>query len=200
MSDFSQYWFEGQAADKSYATYFKEAIWFSVTSGTGATTNNRILRLDLLNQTWLLYDIPSNGFYVKNNSLYFGGVSSGTVYKYGDVDNDNGSPINAYWESKDFFNASPFTEDDITDLSAFFKAVNNSTMTITYSVSGSSETSYFVPMQRNNAQFGTNNRNMPLGTVGNTFSIKFGNNEADQIFEVFAIQYGGKQKSWKPTR
>lgn len=200
LSDFTQYWFEGQALDKSYATYFKEAVWFSVAAGTGSTTNNRILRLDLLNKTWLIYDLPVNGFYIRNNALYFGSSNAGYVFKYGDVDNDNGSAINSYWKSKDFFQASPFTDDDMTDLSVFFKAVDNSTMTMTYAVVGSSESSYQVPMQRSNAAFGKNNRNLPLGTSGNTFNVKFGNNSADQFFEVFSIQYGYNPKSWKPER
>ena len=200
LYDLTQYWFEGQAVDKSYATYFKEAVWFSVAAGTGATTNNRILRLDLLNKTWLIYDLPVNGFYIRNNALYFGSSNAGYLFKYGDVDNDNGSAINAYWKSKDFFQASPFTDDDMTDLSVFFKAVDNSTMTMTYSVVGSSESSYQVPMQRSNAAFGKNNRNLPLGTSGNTFNVKFGNNAIDQFFEVFAIQYGYNPKSWKPEK
>lgn len=200
LSDFTQNWLEGQATDKSYATYFKDAIYFSVASGTGATTNNRLLKWDLLNQAWLIYDLPVNGFYVKNNELYFGSSGSGNVFKYGDVDNDNGSPINAYWKSKDFFNGSPFTDDDLTDLSIFFKAVNNSTMTVTYTLVGGTSASYNVPMQRTTAQFGNYNKNLPLGTVGNTFNVKFGNNSADQNFEVFSIQYGWQPKSWKPSQ
>ena len=32
-------------------------------------TNNKDLVCDMLNQTWLLYDIPSNGFYTKANKI-----------------------------------------------------------------------------------------------------------------------------------
>lgn len=196
--DFTIRWLEGSATDKAYATYFKDALWFSVTAGDGGTTNNTILRYDLINNAWLKYDLPANGFYVRNNSLYFGGSTVGKVFKFGDVDNDNGSAINAYWKSKDFFNTSPFTDDDITDVSVFFSAVNASTISVTYTLVGGSSTTYTIPTTRSNAAFGIFNRNMPLGTVGNTMSIQFGNNSADQPFEVFAAQYGLKPKPWRP--
>lgn len=204
LQEFTQSWFEGSAADKAYATYFKDAVWWAVTSGTGATTNNYILRYDLTNSeipsknVWTLYDIGSNGFYTRNNSLYFGSSSTGNIFKFGDSENDNGSAINAFWKSKDFFNSSPFVVEDMTDLSLFFSAVANSSMTITYAVNGSSSTSYTVPTGRSSSSFGINNRNLPLGTSGNTFSVKFGNNAANQPFEVFAVQYGNVPKPWKP--
>jgi hypothetical protein len=197
LNDFTQNWFEGSASDKAYATYFKDAIWWSIVSGTGATTNNTILRFDLPNTAWLKYDIPINGFYIRQNRLYFGSASGGNVFKFGDVDSDNGAAINAYWKSKDFFMTSPFTDDDVTTLSTFFQSVNNSSMTVTYTVDGSSSTSYTVPLYRP-VSFGRNNRNLQLGTVGNTFNVKFGNNAADQPFEVFAIGYTINPKSWKP--
>lgn len=199
LYDFTLNWFEGTANDKAYATYYKDSVWWEVTAGT-SPSNNRVLKLDLLNQAWLIYDIQANGFYLRNNDLYFGSSAGGYLYKFGDSTSDNGSAINAYWKSKDFFNGSPFTDDDITDLSIFFSAVANSSMTVTYTLVGSSSTSFVVPTQRTNASFGNNNRNLPLGTVGNTFNIKFGNNAADQPFEVFAVQYGWQPKSWKPQK
>lgn len=198
LFDFTQNWFEGAASDKSYATYFDDSIWWSIASGAGATSNNTILKFDLTNTAWLKYDIPINGFYTRQNRLYFGSASTGNVFKYGDSDSDNGTAIESYWKSKDFFMSSPFTDDDVTNLSFFFKAVDNSSMTVTYAVNGSSETSYTVPLARTTASYGRNNRNLPLGTVGNTFNVKFGNDASDQPFEVFAIQYGVTPKSWKP--
>lgn len=199
FNDFTQNWFEGSAADKSYCAYFKDAVWFSVTSGTGATVNNAILRYDLLNQTWLIYDLPVNGFYTRGVDLYFGSSTSGNVFKFGNSTDDNGSAINAYWKSKDFFMESPFTDSDITTLSVFFKAVNSSSMTVTYNVNGSSSsTAYTVPLQRNGPVFGRCNRNLPQGTSGNTFNIQFGNNAVAQPFEVLAISFGATEKGWSP--
>lgn len=200
LDDFTFNWFEGAAADKSYATFFKDDIWWSVVSGTsGVTTNNTILRLDLLNNAWLVYDIASNGFYIRNSALYFGHSTSGNVFRFGDANSDNGSAINSYWKSKDYF-FDPFTDDDFTDLSVFFKTVDNSTMSVTYAVAGGTFTTYSVPLQRTNASFGNYNRNLPQGSGGGTFNIKFGNSAADQPWEFFAGQLRRNDKTWQPSK
>lgn len=198
LSDYTINWFEGNASDKSYATAFKDDIWWSVTSGTsGVTTNNTILKYDLLNNAWLKYDIASNGFYIRNNSLYFGHSTSGNVFKFGDTNSDYGSSINSYWKSKDFF-GDPFTTDDITDASFFFKAVNNSSMTATFTVGGSSSTTKTIPCQRSGVSFGNYNLALPQGTSGNTFNIQVGNDAAEQPWEVFAEEFRFNVKPWKP--
>jgi hypothetical protein len=199
LSDFTQKWFEGSASDKAYATYFKDAIWWAVASGAGATTNNKILRYDLLNQGWLLYDIPMDGMYVKNQSLYFGSATSGTIYKFGDVNNDAGAAINAYWKSKDFFVDSPFTDKELGYISTVAGTQTASTMTITYTLSGNTSTSYSFPLNKSNSSFAVSNKMIPTGKSGRTVNIQFGNNAADQPFEVFGIQFGVRPKPWNAS-
>ena len=196
LESFTQNWFEGAASDKTYATYHDNANWFAVASGTGASANNKILRYDLLNQGWTIYDIPMAGMYVKNQSLYFGSVSSGKIFKFGDVDADNGSAIQAYWKSKDFFGSNPMLDKDYTTLSVFAGSVANSTMTVTYTVSGTSSTVITMPLYDPNKSFKRFNKNLPLRT-GNTINVQFGNNAIDQTFEVYGIQVGTVEKSWK---
>jgi hypothetical protein len=199
LNDFTQNWVEGSAVDKAYATYFDDKIWWEVTAGTGATTNNKTLIYDMLNQTWSLYDLAVNGFYVRQNRLYFGSSSGGYIYKFGDVDNDNGSAINAYWKSKDFYGGSPFGTQEIANISFSNKTVSNSSMTVTYTLNGSSSTSFTIPTSNSVNSFYGRNKNLPAGTVGSTYNIQFGNNAADQPFEVFSIQVGIRPKSWIPT-
>lgn len=196
LNSFTQNWFEGSATDKAYATYHRDAIWWAVASGTGATTNNRILRLDLLNPGWTLYDIPMAGMFVRNQALYFGSVSAGKIYKFGDTDNDDGVAINAYWKSKDYFADSPFMDKEITNISFIGATVANSSMTVTYALNGSSTTAFGVPLYSGSTNFVRSNKNLPAGRVGNTFNIKFGNNAADQPFEIFAVQFGYRTKPW----
>lgn len=198
LDDFTQNWFEGSASDKSYATYFDDAIWWSLASGAGASSNNTIIRHDMLNNGQTLYDIDANGFYVRNQRLYFGSATEGKTFKYGDADSDNGTAIEAYWKSKDFFQDSPFTEKDYTRLSIAAASVENSSVTVTYALNGSSETAYTVALQNNNADFMKKNVNLPLGKTGSTISVKFGNDAADQPFEVFGLQIGYTPKSWRP--
>lgn len=199
LYEFTQFWFEGGASDKSYATYFKDAIWWSVTSGQGETTNGRILYHDMQNNGMTLYDIPSNGFYVRNENLYFGSSEGGYIYKYGDSDSDNGSAINSYWKSKDYVLGSPFQDKEITNISLAVKAVNNSSMTVTYTINGSSQTSYVSPLSSSSGKlFIKNNKNLPFGKIGQTLNIQFGNNAADQFYEVYGLQAGYRVKPWKP--
>jgi hypothetical protein len=199
LSDFTQSWFEGLATDKSYATYFKDALWWSVVAGSGTSTNNRVLRYDFLNGDWYLYDLATNGLLVRNNSLYFGSAAGGYIYKFGDVDNDNGSAINAYWRSKDFFGDSPFVDKELVSMSVAGLSVAASSATVTYTLNGSSATSYTVNLYDANKTTVRVNKNLPLGKIGNTFRVEVGNNAADQPFEVYAIQYGLRQKTWIPT-
>lgn len=197
LYEFTQSWFEGGAVDKSYATYFKEAIWWSVTSGVGQTTNNKILYYDMINDGMTLYNLPSNGFYIRQESLYFGSSSGGYIYKFGDVNNDAGAAINAYWKSKDFVMGSPYQDKEAVNISMAAKTVANSSMTVTYTLDGSSSTAYAVSFNSSNG-FIKSNKNLPLGKIGQTFNIQFGNNVADQFFEVYALQAGYRLKSWKP--
>lgn len=196
LLDFTQNWVEGSATDKTYAIYHDSSLWWSITNGAGSTTNNRIAKYDLLNQGWLLYDIPTNGMYIRNQGLYFGSPTAGTIFKYGDATDDNGSAINSYWKSKDFFGSSPFLDKDYKRLSLTFLSVNNSTMSVTYTVNGSTATTYSVPLLRGSVSFGKSNRNLPLGTVGATFNLQFGNNAANQQWEVFGGQLDYISKSW----
>lgn len=197
LDSFIQNWFEGAATDKSYATYFKDAIWWSIASGAGATANNKILYYDMINDGMTLYDLPSNGFYVRNELLNFGSVSSGNIFRYGNIDNDNGAAINAYWKSKDFVMQAPFQDKEAATISFVAKAVSNSSMTVTYTLNGSTSTSYTVPFQSADT-FIKSNKNLPGGKTGQTLNIQFGNNAADQPFEIFGTQVGYRTKTWKP--
>lgn len=200
LNSISVNWNEGSATDKSYATYFNDQIWFSVAAGTGATTNNRILLYDMLNKAWLIYDIAANGFYVKQNSLYFGSATSGYIFKFGDSDNDNGSAINSYWKSKDFFGVDPFKSQELANISIVGKTVSNSTMTVTYTLEGSTSTSFSIPLYSQSTLFRRQNRNISSGTTANVFNVKIGNNSADQFWEVFAIQLGLRPKTWNVSQ
>ena len=80
-------------------------------------------------------------------------------------------------------------------MSVFAGSVSNSTMTVTYTVSGTSSTVITVPLYDSTKSFIRHNRNLPL-RVGNTINVKFGNNAADQPFEVYGIQIGTNEKPW----
>lgn len=211
VQDFTFNWFEGTAADKSYGTYFDFAIWWSISYSTATTTNNRIIRYDLINQTWTVYDIAANGFLIQNNQLYFGDPSSGKVYLYGSAENDNGAAINAYWQSKDFSNAginpivgynaldTPFTEKDYRTLSTFSALQSTGTINVTYTVDRKNSSSYaFSMLDPNGLKVIHQNYYLPQGTAGTTFNVKYGNNAVDQPFEIFGGEFTYVPRPWKP--
>lgn len=200
LADFTVNWFEGNAADKAYATYYNDGIWWAVPIGTSATTNNRVLIYDLLNQGWKLYDIASNGFYIRNTSLYFGSSSTGNIYKFGDVNNDNGSAINAYWKSKDFFGSSPFLDKEIGYISV--SGVNNSgtTLNVSYITNASTTTNtYSFSMSGSNGFF-KHNKNIIAGKIGSTYNIQFGNNASNQPFEIDSVGVGLRTRPWNASQ
>jgi hypothetical protein len=94
----------------------------------------------------------------------------------------------------------PFIDKELTSISILADDVANSSMTITYTVNQSSETSYTMPLYSADSSIKRNNRSLPIGTQGKIFNFKFGNNAADQPFEVFAIQYGIRPKPWRPEQ
>lgn len=198
FDDFTLNWFEGNASEKAYVEKFEDAIWWAVASGDGQTTNNRILRFDLINRLWTVYDIPANGMLIRNNNLYFVSASTGVVYKFGDVDSDAGSSINAYWKSKDLFGIDPFVAKDYRNISIVAGQVMNSSVTVTYTLDGSSESSYEVDLESSTKSFIRHGKNLPQGSSGDTLSVQVGNNDADEPFEIFAIRYGFKEKAWRP--
>lgn len=196
IDDFTFNWFEGTASDKMYGTYFNYAVWFSVSLGSTTSTNNRILRYDLINQGWTIYDITANGFLSYNNSLYIGDATVGRSYRFGTVSSDNNVAINSYWKSKDFFNISPFVDEDIRTMSWFCAKSSGTTLGVTYQVNQSTSTSYNINLYDAKSNIIRHNRNMVQGTLANTFNIKIGDNSTNPAWECFAGAYTYVPKSW----
>lgn len=198
LDDFVFNWYEGAAEDKPYASYHDNGIWWAIASGTGTTRNNKVLRYDLVNpNTWTIYDIVSNGFYLRNQSLYFADSNAGYIYRYGTAENDNGVAINSYWKSKDFFGDSPFTDKEFSMISIAADMVENSTLDVRYTIDGSTNSSYSLPLTATDSAFIKYNKNLPVGRTGSYFNLQFGNNASDQPWEVFGCQYGYRPKPMK---
>lgn len=200
VNDFTFNWFEGNAADKMYGTYYDYGLWFAVSLGTTTSNNNRVLRYDLLNSFWTVYDVASNGFLTYNNALYFGSTTAGKIYRFGgNVYSDDGSNINSYWKSKDFFAGSPFHDEDLRTLSWYVKESSN-TLNISYIVNGSSASTYNVNAYSATKSTIRANRNFPVGTLANTVNFQFGDNSALDLWEVFAGAYTYVIRPWNATQ
>ncbi len=95
------------------AITFNDTIYFSVTSGSGNTTNNKIFILDFKNDdlskvqkfSFAPWDgINAAQFTVYNNLLYYGSsTANGFVYLMNtSTSNDDGAAINSYYKTKEF--------------------------------------------------------------------------------------------------
>lgn len=200
LSDFQFNWFEGSAADRMYGTYFDNAIWFSVSLGTSSTTNNRILKYDLLNATWLLYDIKANGFLTYGNNLYFASPLDGNVFEYGQgVVSDSGTAINSYWKSKAFFGDSPFSDKDLRMASWYIAKSSGTTLTMTYTMDESTTVTKTINLYNSSKNLIQSNWNFPLGSIGTNFNVQFGDNSSNPRWEVFGGLITFVPKPWKIT-
>jgi hypothetical protein len=198
INSFTFNWFEGGATDKTYAIYFENANWWSVASGQGATTNNKILKFNLLNPGWYIYDIGMAGMHIRGPDLYFGSVSSGKVFQFGSATDDDGADIEAYWESKDFSGTSPFLDKNYTRISSVHPTANNTTLTLTYTLDGNTATSYSADLSSTTSSFIQKNVNLPQGKTGKSISLKFSDDSSDLPWEVFGAAIDYTPKPWVP--
>ncbi len=196
LDDFTFNWFEGNASDKMYATYFDYSIWFSVSLGSTTTTNNRILKYDLRNRFWTMYDIRANGFLTYNTNLYIGDATVGKTYKFGGVYSDNSSAISSYWKSKDFFGDTPFQDEDLRNMSWYCKESSGTALSVTYQVNESTETTYSINLYDSVSNVIRHNRNFPASALANVFNIKLGDNSTNTPWECYAGQVTYIRRPW----
>ena len=170
FSNFTFNWYEGNAADKAYIQYFNDHVWVSVSSGTSGV-NNQIQRWDLLNQTWLLDNIPSNGFVVDQGRLYIGSPSDGKVHLFGQgVYTDNAADIYSFWKSKDFVGSDPWVNNEYTASDFIFKQSSN-TVTATYMVDTSTPTTRDLNLYDPVRSMVRRSIQLPTGKMGTFYSL-----------------------------
>lgn len=198
LDDFTFNWWEGNAADKMYGTYFDYGLWFAVSLGTTTTTNNRILRWDLVNGLWTVYDIPSNGFLTYNNSLYVASPSAGKLYKFGGVYSDENVAINSYWRSKAFFGDSPFNEKELRSSSFYCNTSSGTTLSVTYTRDLQNATSYSINLYDSLASTIRHNRRLAAGQRATLFDLQFGDNSTNPPWQCFAAQVTYEPIPWRP--
>jgi hypothetical protein len=216
LNDFTFNWFEGTASDKCYISYFNDAIWFSVSAGTTTSTNNEIFYWDLLNGAWLVYNIPSNGFLIENNTLYFGSPTNNNIYKFGGVSSDNGAPINSYWRSKAFLgnqtsesssNGTSLTFAATDDLfvqkefvqSDFILGESSTTLTYTYTLDSSTSTTFNMNSYSATSSLVQRNFLLPVGKIGKYYDFSIGDNSINPkwVFMGHRVKYN--PLNWRPV-
>lgn len=197
LNDFTFNWFEGKATDKAYIAYFNDAVWFSVSSGT-VGSNNRVFYWDILNGAWTMFDIPSNGFQIENNALYFGSPSNASIFKFGGVPTDNGLPINSYWRSKSFLGADPFVQNELIQAD-FVLGESSTTLNYTYTLDSKTSTTYAMTAYDSAASLIQRNFLLPVGKIGKYYDFEIGDNSSNQSWRMMAHRMHYNALNWKPV-
>lgn len=169
-------------------------IWSQAESGQ--TVPNISLIYDTKNSSWLKYSFPFESAVRVDNDIYFGGVSTGVVYINASGNNDAGSPITAYWQSKDFIGSNPYVEKNYRAINFIGKTQTSSNIDITWTVNTSSASTYNIGLSDTNG-FIRSNRFLPIGKFGTFFNIRFGNDDTDAPFEVYSIMYEFEPRIWR---
>lgn len=192
-------WFEGTAADKAYIAYFQDAVLFSVSSGSGTSTNNTIFYLDLLNSTWLKDNIPANGFVIENNTLYIGDPLSSNIYKFGGVTTDKGNPIQSYWKSMDFAGSDPTVQNEFLQSDFSFNE-SSTTIQYTYDVDQSTSmlTTINLPLYSNKSSIIKRGLLLSIGKIGTYFNFMVGDNSSNQKWTLMGHRTRYNALNWVP--
>lgn len=193
------YWSCGSVAPPSWGVYdsIKNAIFWTYAVNNSAT-NNRLLKYDLNLREWFPWDIQANAPSIISNTLYFGGASTGTWYRYGNVEADNASAINAYWKSKDL-SGNPFVERTMKNVSLIAANEGTGSLTVTYTYGRNTSGSYSVSLSTTSGiPYVRKGYNLPAASPHSFFNVQVGNNAASQPFEVLGLKMDYIEQPWRP--
>lgn len=190
-------WFTGPSVHNWGVVDKDHRVLWSVAEGTSTITNSTYI-YDPRFDSWLKYSIPFEAPVSFQNSIYYGGVSTGVVYYWPVGGDDNGSAITAYWKSKDFVAPDPYVEKDFLSASIIAKTESGSNLDVTYTVNTSSAVvNNFNLSDSNGSTIKRINVNLPSGKYGTFLNLKFGNDDADAPFEIYSFKYDYKPRPWR---
>lgn len=190
-------WNEGTPVQPAWAVYdsIKDEVMWTTTIDNAASTN-RLLKYRRPLSSWYVYNISAQAPIFINNNLYFGGASSGTWSKYGDVDSDNGNPITAYWQSKDIGSDKPLNEKDFQTLSVLARNRQTGALDIDYTYSNSDTGSFSMSLSTGaGIQYARGAFRLPSKSPKNFMSVRIGN-ESSVSFEVLGIVVSWFTRGW----
>lgn len=198
LNDFTFNWFEGSASDKAYISYFQDAIWFSVSSGSSTSNNNTIFYLDLLNSAWLKDNIAANGFAVENNTFYFGDPLTSKIYKFGGFSADNNQSIQSYWKSMDFAGTDPTVQNQFVQSDFSFLESSN-TVAYTYALDQSTSTTVFnIPLYSSKSSILKRGFLLPVGKIGTYYNFSVGDNSTSPKWTFIGHRVQYNPLNWLP--
>lgn len=192
------YWSEGSVAKPNWGVYdpINNWIYWTATTGT-ATSQNRLLKYDLNMQTFWPFGLNVSALLFRSGAVEFGSANGGYWNKYGSVDADNGSNIQAYWRSKDFSPGDVFQEKSFDRLSVVAKNQQNGSISVTGSWGRGTSTSYTVSTSTSSSiPYIRSNYGLPLSSPHTFFGVQIDNNSAFP-FEILGIRLDFSLKEWR---
>ncbi len=198
LSDFTVNWNEGAIVRNHGITDKYHRLLWTVGEGANMTPSATYI-YDPRFDTWLKYSVPLDAPAKYGDSIYFGSTTSGTVFNYPSGDTDAGGAITAFWKSKDFVSPDPFVEKDFAHYSIVMKSQTGSNLDVTYTInSASSGTSANYSLTESAGNLIKRiNTNIANGTYGTFINFKFGNDDADAPFEIYAFGYLATPRPWR---
>lgn len=193
-------WVEGTPVQPVWGVWdsIKNAIYWTYTSSTSASAD-RLQKYDLNLGGWFPMSISAQAPLMQEGVLYFGGSAAGTWNRYGQNDSDNGSAFNAYWKTRDIGAASPFVDKDFKRVSALFRNQGSGNLTSTWTNSIGKTGSYTISLSTGTGlNYARNNYYLPQSSPQAFLNLNFGNNAANQPFEILGIQVDFFSREWRP--
>ncbi len=181
------YWNNGTASPPAWGVYDsnKNSIYWT-SSINNSSTNNRFLKYDLNRQEWFPFDLAVSAPRFINNYLYFGSSTGGYWNLYGNgATSDNGSAINSYFKTKDFGGDSAFSEKDWADVSIVARNAQTGSLNVTWTNNRYSTGTYIISLSTSGSvPYIRSNYYLPKTSPATFFNLQFGNNAANQPWEV----------------
>lgn len=199
MSAFTLNWNEGNIV-RSWATVDKDHRIMWAVGENGSSVDNAEYIWDIRFGQWLKYSVPFTAGTLIDNSIYFGSPSAGNVFNWPSGTNDNGGTITAFWKSKDFIGADPFSEKDFNHISFISKNQPLSSVDVNFFVNGSTTTTGTSTVSLTDSSsnaYVRNNYLFPAGTYGTFISFKIGNVLAGSPFEFYALGFDYTPRDWR---
>lgn len=199
-------WTVGTAAPPQWGVYdsLKNAIYWT-SAINNSSSSNRVLKYDLNILQWFPMGLNANALREVNNQLYFGDSTAGKWYSYGNVQNDNGAAINSFWQSKDFHGTpnmsgnGAFNDTIWQDASVIARNQTSGSMTATWTTSQGAGSSYTISLSTTSTlNFVRANFTLPSTSPSPFFNIKFGNNVANNPWELDGLELGYYTNPWIP--
>lgn len=121
----------------STASLYSDYVFYSSIATGGTTTNNKTITFDRRYTAWsVLTNVNANAFteYIDSSNvkhLYYAADDEAKVYEIDTSYSDNGTAINAYWQSKNFDFGDPSLYKQVIDCDIILRQLSGS-VTITF--------------------------------------------------------------------